>query len=53
MPEHSPRKLNFFEIASSLNQLFHLVTVGDAGDVLLDNWPGIELFCNVVACGSD
>ena len=53
MPSHGTGEDHAFEVAPSGHEVFHLVAVGDAGHVLLDDGAVVQNLGDVVAGGSD
>src|SRR5689334_14217710 len=53
MPADGTREHNFLQVAALLNHVLHSIAVGNAGHVLLDNWPLVEGRSHVMAGGAD
>jgi hypothetical protein len=50
---NAARESKTLTVAPEANQVFRIVIVFDARDLLLDNGAGIEIFCGIVAGGAD
>ena len=53
MPTDGTGKDDSLKVASARDEVFDLVTVGDARDVLLNDGAIVEFLCDVVAGGPD
>ena len=53
VPAHGAGEDNALQIAATGDQVFHLVPVGDAGHLLLDDGAVVEQVSDVMACGAD
>src|SRR5690606_18926281 len=50
---HRPRQHQLLQVAALAHQVLHRVAVGDGGDVLGNDRPGVELAGDVMAGGAD
>src|SRR5262245_21625050 len=51
MPAHGSVENEAFEIPAFLDQVFELISMGYPDDVLFDDRPVVQNFCNVMAGG--